>query len=95
MPTTVFDETFNGSGKLISSTERIVPDPVTSDKERIVDLEARLTKAMDTLDAVGKATTFADAKTEIGSRIKPGDVKAGDAKGEPVNDDPAKEVTRA
>lgn len=68
MPTTVYDEVFDGKGKLISSTPRDVPDPVPSDKERIVQLEAELAKLNATFDVISTATTFDDAKTKIAAR---------------------------
>ncbi len=68
MAITVYDEVFDGSGKLISRTERVAPDPEPTPAERIAALEARLAAVDTTLDAVGKAGTFAEAKTAISTR---------------------------
>lgn len=68
MAQTVYDEVFDGSGKLISRTERVAPDPEPTPAERIAALEARLAAVDTTLDAVGKAGTFAEAKTAISTR---------------------------
>lgn len=77
MPTTVYDETFDGKGNLISSTPRIVDNGATTDNERIAKLEA-------TLDAVGNAADFAAAKAEIATRITKGDVRGDGEREEPI-----------
>ncbi len=70
MAQTVYDEVFDGSGKLLSRTERVAPDPEPTPAERIAALEARLAAVDTTLDAVGKAGTFAEAKTAISARTR-------------------------
>lgn len=67
---TVYDEVFDENGKLISRTERTVPDPEPSPAERLAALETRLTAVDTTLDAVGRAASFAEAKTAISARSR-------------------------
>ncbi len=69
MTQTVYDEVYDTNGALVSRTERIVPDPAPTPAERIAALEARLANVTATLDAVGKAATFADARAVIGTRL--------------------------
>lgn len=61
MPQVDYDDVFNSTGKLISRTERTLPDPTPTAEERLAKLEA-------TLEAVGNASSFADAKTAIKQR---------------------------
>ena len=70
MPQIVYDETFDGKGRVIASVPRVIPDPAPTDKERIAELEAQLAKLHGALDDVSKAASFADAKTKIADRIK-------------------------
>ena len=70
MPRTVYDEVFDSTGRFLTRTERITPDPEPTPAERIAALESRLAAVDMTLDAVGKAGTFAEAKTAISARTR-------------------------
>lgn len=69
MPQTVYDEVYDQDGTLLSRSERIVPDPEPSIGEQIANLKRQLSTVSTTLDAVGRASSFANAKLEIASRI--------------------------
>lgn len=73
MPQTVYDETFDGKGNVLSSTPRDIPDVAPTDKEKIAQLEAKLLAVTSALDDTAKSASFAEAKTKIADRIK--DVK--------------------
>ena len=72
MAQTVYDEVFDGSGKLLSRTERVAPDPEPTPAERIAALETQLAETRAALAAVGAASDFAAAKAAIGQRLDPG-----------------------
>jgi len=74
MAQTVYDEVFDGSGKLISSATRVVPDSPPTSEQRIAALEAQLSEVHATLAAVGSAGSFDAAKVEIQARIDVGKI---------------------
>ena len=69
MSLTLYDEVYDQTGKLVSRTERVALEPAPSADERIADLEQQLATVKGALDAVGKASSFANAKLEIASRM--------------------------